>query len=164
MFNPEADNAQNVTRIEFEILRAIIESPEALSQRTLGRMVSKSPATVNRLLKDLEGKLSDSEKQEITDAKDQLQAVLNNGTVDQIKEKTEALTEKFHIISTKLYQLASQQAGAQGQGFDPNMGAQGFNGAGAGFDPNNFTGGQQAGPANDDNVVDADYTVVDEDK
>ena len=44
------------------------------------------------------------------------------------------------------------------------MGAQGFNGAGAGFDPNNFTGGQQAGPANDDNVVDADYTVVDEDK
>ena len=118
----------------------------------------------DKSLKDLEGKLSDSEKQEITDAKDQLQAVLNNGTVDQIKEKTEALTEKFHIISTKLYQQASQQAGAQGQGFDPNMGAQGFNGAGAGFDPNNFTGGQQAGPANDDNVVDADYTVVDEDK
>ena len=116
-------------------------------------------------LKDLEGKLSDSEKQEITDAKDQLQAVLNNGTVDQIKEKTEALTEKFHIISTKLYQQAAQQQQAQGgAGFDPNMGAQGFNGAGAGFDPNNFTGGQQAGPANDDNVVDADYTVVDEDK
>ncbi len=119
----------------------------------------------DKSLKDLEGKLSDSEKQEITDAKDQLQAVLNNGTVDQIKEKTEALTEKFHIISTKLYQQAAQQQQAQGgAGFDPNMGAQGFNGAGAGFDPNNFTGGQQAGPANDDNVVDADYTVVDEDK
>ncbi|MBO5995608.1 MAG: molecular chaperone DnaK [Firmicutes bacterium] len=124
----------------------------------------------DKSLKDLEGKLSDSEKQEITDAKDQLQAVLNNGTVDQIKDKTQALTDKFHIISTKLYQQAAQQQQAQGgqnyggAGFDPNMGGQGFNGAGAGFDPNNFTGGQQAGPANDDNVVDADYTVVDEDK
>ena len=103
----------------------------------------------DKSLKDLEGKLTDSEKQEITDAKDQLQAVLNNGTVDQIKDKTQALTDKFHIISTKLYQQAAQQQQAQG---------------GAGFDPNNFTGGQQAGPANDDNVVDADYTVVDEDK
>ena len=122
----------------------------------------------DKSLKDLEGKLTDSEKQEIVDAKDQLQAVLNNGTVDQIKEKTQALTEKFHIISTKLYQQAAQQQQAQGNpnyggaGFDPNMGAQGF--GGQGFDPNNFTGGQQAGPANDDNVVDADYTVVDEDK
>ncbi|MBR6956632.1 MAG: molecular chaperone DnaK [Firmicutes bacterium] len=118
----------------------------------------------DKSLKDLEGKLTDSEKQEITDAKDQLQAVLNNGTVDQIKDKTQALTDKFHIISTKLYQQAAQQQAQGGAGFDPNMGAQGFNGQGAGFDPNNFTGGQQAGPANDDNVVDADYTVVDEDK
>ena len=122
----------------------------------------------DKSLKDLEGKLTDSEKQEITDAKDQLQAVLNNGTVDQIKEKTEALTEKFHIISTKLYQQAAQNQQAQGgaQGFDPNMGGAGFNPnmGGQGFDPNNFTGSQQAGPANDDNVVDADYTVVDEDK
>ncbi len=117
----------------------------------------------DKSLKDLEGKLTDSEKQEITDAKDQLQAVLNNGTVDQIKEKTEALTEKFHIISTKLYQQAAQNQQAQG---DPNMGGAGFNPnmGGQGFNPNNFTGSQQAGPANDDNVVDADYTVVDEDK
>ena len=69
-------------------------------------------------LKELEGKISDDEKTQITDAKDQLQAVLNNGTVDQIKEKTEALTEKFHIISTKLYEQAqaAQQAGAAGMG------------------------------------------------
>jgi molecular chaperone DnaK len=119
-------------------------------------------------LKELEGKISEEEKNQITAAKDELQAVLNNGTVDQIKEKTEALTEKFHIISTKLYQQAAQNQQAQGgaQGFDPNMGGAGFNPnmGGQGFDSNNFTGSQQAGPANDDNVVDADYTVVDEDK
>ncbi len=110
-------------------------------------------------LKELEGKITDDEKTQITDAKDQLQAVLNNGTVDQIKEKTEALTEKFHIISTKLYeqaQAAQQAAGAAGAGMGgqagPDMGA-GAAGAGA---------GAQQGPA-DDNVVDADYTVVDDD-
>ena len=105
-------------------------------------------------LKELEGKISDDEKTQITDAKDQLQAVLNNGTADQIKEKTEALTEKFHIISTKLYEQAqaAQQAGAAG------MGGAGADAAGAaGVDS-----GAQAGPA-DDNVVDADYTVVDDD-
>ncbi|MBS5335500.1 MAG: molecular chaperone DnaK [Firmicutes bacterium] len=104
-------------------------------------------------VKDLGDKLTEEEKTEINDAKDQLQAVLNNGTVDQIKEKTEALTEKFHIISTKLYQQA-QAAGA-----DPAAAA---GAAGAGFNPNQ--GGEaQAGPA-DDNVVDADYEVVDDDK
>lgn len=100
-------------------------------------------------VKDLGDKLTEEEKTEINDAKDQLQAVLNNGTVEQIKEKTEALTEKFHIISTKLY----QQAQATGQ--DPSQ---------AGFDPSQAAGGgAQAGPA-DDNVVDADYEVVDDDK
>ena len=110
----------------------------------------------DKSLKELDGKITDAEKTEITDAKDQLQAVLNNGTVDQIKEKTEALTEKFHIISTKLYEQAqaAQGAAGAGAGFDPNMG-------GAGFNPG--AGAQQAGPAND-NVVDADYTVVDDEK
>ena len=102
-------------------------------------------------VKDLGDKLSEEEKTEINDAKDQLQAVLNNGTVDQIKEKTDALTEKFHIISTKLYQQA------QAAGVDPAAAA------GAGFDPGHAAGGAQSGTA-DDNVVDADYEVVDDDK
>ena len=54
MFHSEEDNNKNVTRIEFEILRSMIEAGKPLSQRTLGKLVSKSPATVNRILKDLE--------------------------------------------------------------------------------------------------------------
>ncbi len=103
-------------------------------------------------LKDLEGKISEDEKTQITDAKDQLQAVLNNGTADQIKEKTEALTEKFHIISTKLYEQAQAAQAAAGNA-----------GAGMGADAGMGGAGAQQGPS-DDNVVDADYTVVDEDK
>ena len=100
-------------------------------------------------LKELEGKISEEEKNQITAAKDELQAVLNNGTAEQIKEKTDALTEQFHLISTKLYEQAqAAQQAAGGAGFDPNMGGAGFG------------GGAQAGPAGD-NVVDADYEVVD---
>ena len=107
-------------------------------------------------LKDLEGKISEDEKNQITTAKDELQSVLNNGTVEQIKEKTDALTEKFHLISTKLYEQAQAAqngaAGAAGAG----MGAD-ATGAGMG------DAGQQSGPSGD-NVVDADYEVVDDDK
>ena len=71
----------------------------------------------------------------------------------------EALTEKFHALSTKLYeQAAAAQQAAGGAGFDPNM-AGGFNPnmGGAGFNPG--AGAANNGPQGD--VVDADYEVVD---
>ena len=103
-------------------------------------------------LKELDGMLSDDEKAKINQAKEDLQAVMNNGTVDDIKAKTEALTEQFHTISAKMYEKAQQQAAQQGanMGQDPNMGNMGQN-PGA---------GQQS--AQDDNVVDADFEVVDD--
>lgn len=101
-------------------------------------------------LKDLNDKLSDDEKATINEAKDNLSRTLENGTVEEIKENLEKLTEQFHTISAKMYQ--------QAQGEDPNMNMGGAGGAGQ--DPGM---GGQTGP-NDDNVVDADYEVVDEDK
>ena len=109
-------------------------------------------------LKELEQALSEEEKNDIVAAKDALSAALEAGNTEDIKAKTEELTEKFHTISAKMYQQA------QAAGMDPNMaGAAGFdpnNMGGAGFNPN---AGASAGPAGD-NVVDADFEVVDEDK
>ncbi|MBQ8151680.1 MAG: molecular chaperone DnaK, partial [Firmicutes bacterium] len=104
-------------------------------------------------LKDLEGALSEDEKNDITSAKDELQSALNANNIEDIKAKTEALTEKYHVISAKLYQQAQaqQQAGAAGPG--PDMSGMG------GADPE---AGSSA--ASDDNVVDADFEVVDDDK
>jgi molecular chaperone DnaK len=101
---------------------------------------------------------------------------MNAGTVEEIKSKIEALTEQFHIMSSKLYQQAAgQQGGAQGagpQGFDPNnMGGfgGGFNPGQGGFNPGNMGGagfnpgaGAQGGKTKDDTVVDADFEVVDD--
>jgi molecular chaperone DnaK len=100
-------------------------------------------------LKDLNDKLTDEEKATINEAKENLARTLENGTVDEIKENLEKLTEQFHTISAKMYQ--------QTQGEDPNM-----NMGGAGTGDANMGG--NAGGGNDDNVVDADYEVVDEDK
>ena len=94
-------------------------------------------------LKELDGKLDESDKNEITAAKDELQKVLNNGTVEEIKAAIEKLTEQYHKMSSKLYEQAQQAQGAAGAGADTGAGT-----AGSG--------------AADDNVVDADYEVVDE--
>ncbi|MEE1037692.1 MAG: molecular chaperone DnaK [Eubacterium sp.] len=102
-------------------------------------------------LKELDGKLDAADVAEITAAKEELQKVLENGTVEDIKAGIEKLTEQFHKMSTKMYEAAQA---AQGAGMDPNMGA------GMGAD---MGAGMGAGAAND-NVVDADFEVVDEDK
>ena len=104
-------------------------------------------------LKELDGTLSEDEKATINKAKEDLQAVMNNGTVDEIKAKTEALTEQFHTISAKMYEKAQQAQAAQ-------------QGASMGQNPNMGNMGQQPGAdqqnAGNDNVVDADFEVVDD--
>ena len=103
-------------------------------------------------MKELESSLSEEEKNDINAAKDDLSKALEANNIDDIKAKTEALTEKFHTISAKMDQQA-QAAGAAGA--DPNMGAAGAAGAGA---------ADAGAQPKDDNVVDADYEVVDDDK
>ena len=86
-------------------------------------------------------------KNDINAAKDELSKALEANNIDDIKDKTEKLTEKFHTISAKMYQQAQAQQAAGG-----NAGAD--DGAGA---------AENTAPK-DDNVVDADYEVVDDDK
>ena len=106
-----------------------------------------------KTLKDIDGKISEDEKKGIEDAKEDLKKALEANNPDDIKAKTDALTEKFNAVASKIY----AQAQAQGQP-GPDMG---------GAQPGPDMGGAQAGPqggSNDDNVVDADYKVVDDDK
>jgi len=100
-------------------------------------------------LKELESNLSEDEKANILAAKDELSKALEGTNLEEIKDKTDKLTEQFHTISAKMYQQAQAQQG--GAGFDPNM-AGGMGGAAEEEKPKR------------DNVVDADYEVVDEDK
>ena len=86
-------------------------------------------------LKDVEGKISDADKTKIEEAIKGLKDVKDGEDLEAIKSKTEELTQAFYAISEEIYK---QQAG-QGQ-----------------------ADGSQA--HTDDDVVDADYEVVDEDE
>ncbi len=106
-----------------------------------------------KTLKDLEGKISAEDSASLTQANDELKKALEANNPDDIKVKTDALTAKFNEVSTKLYQQPGAQAGQTG----PDMGQS--------FDAGQTGTGAQSGPApgGNDNVVDADYTVVDDD-
>jgi molecular chaperone DnaK len=102
-----------------------------------------------KALKELEGKISDDEKSKVEAAKDELQTALNGTDIDAIKQKTEALTNEFHTLSSKMYQNA--------QGAEPGQ-APGADGFGTGAADANAGADEAA----DDGVVDADFEVVDD--
>ncbi len=103
-----------------------------------------------KALKEIEGTLSEEEKSKINGAKDELTAALAGTNIEEIKEKTEKLTEEFHTISAKIYEKAqAAQAAESGMGAGPQ--------AASGAAPE----GEASQP---ENVVDADFEVVDEDK
>lgn len=90
-----------------------------------------------KALKDFEGKGDAAIMEQVKTAKDKLKASIEAGNVEQIKKDSEELTKPLYELSTKMY----EQAQAAGDG-----------------------AAQEETKKEDDNVVDADYTVVDEDK
>lgn len=107
-----------------------------------------------KTLKDLGDKLGSDDRSKIEEQINNVKEALKGNDTESIKSATEALTQAFYDISSKIYQ--QQNPGAQG-GPDPNAGFGGGQGSGDGTQ----AGGQNA---DHDNVYDADYKVVDEDK
>jgi len=92
-----------------------------------------------KTLKDFADKLDSNDKDNINKAKEELQAAVKSEDVEQIKAKSESLSQAIYAVSSKIYQSTQTAGGQSGQ-----------------------AGGQ--GGASNDNVVDADYEVVDDDK
>ena len=70
-----------------------------------------------KTLGELGDKIDAADKADIQAAIDKLKETVKSGSTEDIKADTEAVEKAFYKVSEKLYQ---QQAGAQGQGFDPN--------------------------------------------
>jgi len=104
----------------------------------------------DKALKDAGDKATPEDKEKIGQAKEALQKAVESGNTEEIKSKTEQLTQALHGLTARMYQQAQAGAGA-GQA---NPG--GAAGAGAGA-------GEAAGQAGDkENIVDADYEVKDD--
>ncbi|ENQ3104185.1 molecular chaperone DnaK [Bacillus sp. 491mf] len=95
----------------------------------------------DKVVKDLEGKVDAAEVAKATEAKDALKAAIEKNDLDEIRAKKDALQEIVQQLTVKLYEQAQAAAGAQ-----QADGAQGNAGA------------------KNDNVVDAEFEEVKEDK
>ena len=104
-------------------------------------------------LGELGDRVTADEKAKINSAKEALQEALKGDDTDDIKAKTEALTQAFYPVSSRIYQEAQAQQQAAG--------AAGAGTAGAGPQAGADSSSSQ-GPAGD--TVNADYEVVDDDK
>ncbi|WP_288301169.1 molecular chaperone DnaK [uncultured Veillonella sp.] len=96
-----------------------------------------------KALKDFEGKADAAVLEQVKTAKDKLKASIEADDVEAIKKDSEALTKPLYELSTKMYEQAQAAGAAGAEGAQANGGAQ-----------------QQT----QDDVVDADYTEVKDDK
>jgi molecular chaperone DnaK len=136
-----------------------IQSSSGLSDEEIDRMVREAEANADadqkrkeevelrneadqlvfqteKVLKDLEGKVDAAEVAKANEAKDALQAAIEKNELEDIRAKKDALQEIVQTLTVKLYEQAAQQAqGAQGDAGEKN-----------------------------DNVVDAEFEEVKDDK
>lgn len=97
--------------------------------------------TTEKTLKDLEGKVDAAEAAKANEAKDALKQAIEKNDLNEMRAKKEALQQIVQDLTVKLYEQTAQQAQAQ-------------------------QGAQDAGgtSAKDDNVVDAEFEEVKDDK
>jgi molecular chaperone DnaK len=102
--------------------------------------------STEKSIKDLGAKVDDATKAKVEEAIAALKKGMEGDDINEIKRLSEELTQTSHKLAEAMYQQASKGEGAAGPG----------PGAEAG------TGGPSAGA--DDDVVDADFEEVHEDK
>ncbi len=95
---------------------------------------------VERTLKDVEDKADKEDVEKVKAAKKELEEALNGDNIEEIKNKTETLSQAVYSLSTKIYQKTAQQGTAGTEGSQAS--------------------GKTAG---DEDVVDADYEEMDDD-
>ncbi|WP_027702408.1 molecular chaperone DnaK [Metaclostridioides mangenotii] len=110
--------------------------------------VNQADSTIyqtEKTLKEVEEKINADDKTDIEKAIEDLKAVKDkeDATAEEIKAAVDEVMNKFQKVSQEIYQQAAQEQQAQG-------GAEGSSESNEGSE--------------DDNVVDADFTEVDEDK
>ena len=110
-----------------------------------------------KAIEEMKDKLDASEVSELEAEVNKVKEALKGTDTEAIKNATESLTQAFYKVSEKMY----QQTGAQGGQPGPDMGGANFGGQQPGGQSAG-NGGQSAGNGGNDDVVDADYTVVDD--
>ncbi|MDK2822667.1 MAG: molecular chaperone DnaK [Clostridia bacterium] len=139
-----------------------IQSSSGLSEEEIERMVKEAEANAEadkkrreevetrnqadslvyqteKTLKELGDKVDTNEKEQVEKAKDELKKALETNNIDDIKTKSEKLTEVLYKLTSKMYQQANPQEPGTNEG-------------------------EATQNKKDENVVDAEFEEVDDDK
>ena len=103
-----------------------------------------------KAIEEMKDKLDAAEISELEAEVNKVKEALKGTDTEAIKNATEETTKAFYPVAEKMYQQSNPQGGQPG----PDMGGANFGGQ--------QPGGQSAGNGGNDDVVDADYTVVDD--
>ena len=136
-------NEEEIKRAVEEAERFASEDKKRKEEVETRNQADQLVYTTEKTVKEMEGKLDPADKENIEKAVADLKKTLEGDDVEMIKKATEHLTEVSYAAFGKVYQQAAQEQQAQ-------QGAGGTSGT--------------TEPPHDDNVVDADYEVVDDDK
>ena len=130
----------NEEEIEKKVKEAEMYAQEDAKKKDLIEAKNNADSMIyqsENTLKDVEGKISDADKTKIEDAIKALKDVKDGEDLEAIKSKTEELTQAFYAISEEIYKQQGQAGAGQAGSSDAKQ---------------------------DDDVVDADYEVVDDDE
>ena len=136
-------NEEEIKRAVEEAERFASEDKKRKEEVETRNQADQLVYTTEKTVKEMEGKLDPADKENIEKAVADLKKTLEGDDVEMIKKATEHLTEVSYAAFGKVYQQAAQEQQTQ-----QNAGG---------------TSGTTE-PPHDDNVVDADYEVVDDDK
>ncbi len=101
-------------------------------------------AQTEKSLKEYGDKVSEDDKKAIEDAQEALKKAVEGDDIDDIKAKTQALTEASMKLGEAMYKAQQEEAAAQGDASDANE--------------------ESAAESKDETVVDAEFEEVDESK
>ncbi len=137
---------------EIEKMQQDAKAHEAEDQKRKEAVTAKNDAEAlvyqaEKTVREIGDKGDAAKVKEVNDGIEKLKESLKGDDIDKIKADAEALTKPLHELTEALYQQAQQAQQAQQTGGAQSAGAD-----------------QGQAKKEDDNVVDADYKVVDDDQ
>ena len=107
-------SSTNLSDEEIERMRKEAEENKEEDEKRKEEAETKNEAEAlifqtEKSLKDLKGKIEDSEKEEVEELIEDLKKALEKGNVEKIKDKKEALQEKAMALATKVYENAAKE-------------------------------------------------------
>ncbi len=144
-----ASSGLNKEEIDQAIKEAEMHSEDDKKKRDLVEARNQADSLIystEKSIKDLGDKVDEATKTQVEEAIEPLKKAIEGDDTEEIKRLSEALTQSSHKLAEAMYKQASQDSEGQGGG------------AGADGDPS------QAADSEQDDVVDADFEEVKDDK